>query len=106
MASMRTALTLALCLDASTAIAQNYPSGPLRMAAMLKQPVYFMAGIYLGGNRYRVHFELLEDFSTVGRAQREAAMQSLLDKYVAALERHCRAYPYNWFNFYDFWDES
>ncbi|WP_062789628.1 acyl-CoA synthetase [Aquitalea pelogenes] len=84
----------------------RFPSGPLRMAAMLKQPVYFMAGIYLGGNRYRVHFELLEDFSTVGRARREAAMQSLLDKYVAALERHCRAYPYNWFNFYDFWDES
>jgi hypothetical protein len=43
----------------------RFPSGPLRMAAMLKQPVYFMAGIYLGGNRYRVHFELLEDFSTV-----------------------------------------
>jgi predicted LPLAT superfamily acyltransferase len=84
----------------------RFPSGPLRMAAMLRHPVYFMAGIYLGGNRYRIHFELLEDFSTLGRSQREAAMQVLLDKYVAALERHCLAYPYNWFNFYDFWDES
>ncbi|WP_287879229.1 acyl-CoA synthetase [Aquitalea sp.] len=84
----------------------RFPSGPLRMAAMLRRPVYFMAGIYLGGNRYRIHFELLEDFSALGRSQREAAMQALLDKYVAALERHCLAYPYNWFNFYDFWDES
>lgn len=84
----------------------RFPSGPLRMAAMLRRPVYFMAGIYLGGNRYRVHFELLEDFSALGRSQREAAMHTLLDKYVAALQRHCQAYPYNWFNFYDFWDES
>ncbi|RQO68823.1 acyl-CoA synthetase [Aquitalea sp. FJL05] len=84
----------------------RFPSGPFRMAAMLRHPVYFMAGIYLGGNRYRVHFELLEDFSGVTRQQRAAASEALLDKYVAALERHCRAYPFNWFNFYDFWDES
>lgn len=84
----------------------RFPSGPFRMAAMLRHPVYFMAGIYLGGNRYRVHFELLEDFSTVSRQQRAAAGEALLDKYVAALERHCLAYPFNWFNFYDFWDES
>ena len=84
----------------------RFPSGPFRMAAMLKHPVYFMAGIYLGGHRYRVHFELLEDFSTVSRQQRASAIETLLDKYVAALERHCRAYPFNWFNFYDFWDES
>ncbi|MEQ6292147.1 acyl-CoA synthetase [Vogesella sp. GCM10023246] len=84
----------------------RFPGGPFRMAAMLKHPVYFMAGIYLGGNRYRVHFELLEDFSGSGRLKREQAAAALLDKYVAALERHCRAYPFNWFNFYDFWDES
>jgi len=84
----------------------RFPSGPFRMAAMLKHPVYFMAGIYLGGNRYRVHFELLEDFSASPRRGREQAMAELLDKYVAALARHCRAYPFNWFNFYDFWDEN
>jgi len=84
----------------------RFPSGPFRMAAMLRQPVYFMAGIYQGGNRYRVHFELLEDFSAAPRLRREQATAALLDKYVAALERHCRAYPFNWFNFYDFWDES
>lgn len=84
----------------------RFPIGPFRMAAMLKHPVFFMAGIYLGGNRYRVHFELLEDFSSAARQGREQQMAALLDKYVAALERHCRAYPFNWFNFYDFWDES
>lgn len=86
--------------------AARFPSGPFRMAAMLRQPVFFMAGIYLGGKRYRVHFELLDDFSDAGRLSREQRLAALLDSYVAALERHCRAYPYNWFNFYDFWDES
>lgn len=88
----------------------RFPSGPFRMAVMLRHPVYFMAGLYLGGNRYRVHFELLEDFSAPAardaRPAREQQIAALLDKYVAALEQHCRAYPFNWFNFYDFWDES
>jgi predicted LPLAT superfamily acyltransferase len=33
--------------------------GPWRMAAMLKRPVFLMAGLYLGGNRYQLHFEPL-----------------------------------------------
>jgi predicted LPLAT superfamily acyltransferase len=84
----------------------RFPSGPFRLATMMKHPVYFMTGRYLGGNRYELHFELLEDFAGPPAASRDAALEALLDKYVAALERHCRAAPYNWFNFYDFWEES
>ncbi|MFZ3128624.1 MAG: acyl-CoA synthetase [Rhodoferax sp.] len=82
----------------------NFPTGPLRMAAVLRHPVYFMTGLYRGGNRYDVHFELLADFSTVGSGGRDAAMREVLTRYVAALERHCKAAPYNWFNFYEFWE--
>jgi predicted LPLAT superfamily acyltransferase len=80
----------------------QFPSGPFRLAVMLKRPAYFMAGIYRGGNRYAVHFERLEDFS-VAAENRGAAVTALMQNYVAALERYCRAHPYNWFNFYDFW---
>ena len=52
----------------------RFPMGPWRMAAMLRRPVFFMSGVYLGGNRYELHFELLADFSTVDRGEREAAM--------------------------------
>lgn len=82
-----------------------FPTGPFRMAALLGYPVYFMTGIYLGGNRYRIHFELLSEGVPAGR-DRAQTVTTLLDRYVAALERHCRAHPYNWFNFYDFWKES
>lgn len=84
----------------------QFPSGPFRMAAMLKRPVYFMTALYLGGNRYDVHFELLTDFSDADSVGRDAATHTTLLKYVAAMERHCRQAPFNWFNFYDFWEPT
>jgi predicted LPLAT superfamily acyltransferase len=84
----------------------RFPSGPFRMAAMLGHPVYFMTGLYCGGNRYEVHFEPLADFAEVKRSERDEAIRETLKKYVTALERHCKASPYNWFNFFDFWESA
>ena len=80
-----------------------FPLGPFRMAAMLRRPVLFMTGLYLGGNRYRIHFSPLADFSRVDRADRAAAIDAAVDRYVALLDHHCRETPANWFNFFDFW---
>jgi predicted LPLAT superfamily acyltransferase len=82
----------------------RFPTGPFRMAAMLGHPVYFMTALYCGGNRYEVHFEPLADFAGVTRSERDAAVRETLKKYVATLERHCKASPYNWFNFFEFWE--
>jgi len=79
------------------------PSGPFRMAAMLRRPVLFMTGLYLGGNRYAIHFEPLADFSGVDRNQRDAAIGAAITRYASLLDRYCRKAPYNWFNFFDFW---
>lgn len=81
----------------------EFPLGPMRLAAMLKRPVLFMSGLYLGGNRYAIRFERLADFSDVERPGRDAAVQGAVAAYAACLERHCRAAPCNWFNFFDFW---
>ncbi|SDG44564.1 acyl-CoA synthetase [Paraburkholderia phenazinium] len=80
-----------------------FPLGPLHMAAMLRRPVIFMTGLYRGGNRYDIHFEKLADFSQVERGERSAQVQAALGQYVALLEKYCRAAPYNWFNYFDFW---
>ncbi len=82
------------------------PTGPFRAAAVLRRPVVLMLGLYLGANRYRVVFEPLADFTTVGRAARPAAVRAAIERYTQALERHCREQPYNWFNFYDFWAQT
>lgn len=80
----------------------RFPLGPMRMAAMLRCPALFMAGLYLGGNRYALHLEPLVDFGATPRPAAEAALAA----YVACLERYCRAAPFNWFNFYDFWADG
>ena len=84
----------------------NLPSGPFRMAALLRRPVVFMTGLYLGGNHYAIHFEPLADFSAVAREQRDAAMQVAITRYAALLDQYCRKAPYNWFNFFDFWQTA
>ena len=82
----------------------DWPDGPFRMAAVLRQPVLFMAGLYLGGNRYELRFEHLADFSEIqGAAEREAMIEQAMERYVYLLEQNCRYAPYNWFNFFDFW---
>ena len=84
----------------------RFPTGPFRLAVMLGHPVYFMTGLYLGGNRYRLHFEPLTPGGAVPRQEREAVMGAMVERYVALLERHCREAPYNWFNFFDFWEPA
>lgn len=81
----------------------EFPVGPFRMAAILRRPVLFMVGLYGGGNRYDIHFETLADFSTIPAGGREAAVQAAMVRYAQLLQSHCRASPYNWFNFFDFW---
>jgi len=79
------------------------PLGPFRMAAIMKRPVLFMTGLYRGGNRYDIHFEMLADFSVLAPRGRALAVAAAMARYAHLLERYCRAAPYNWFNFFDFW---
>jgi predicted LPLAT superfamily acyltransferase len=83
----------------------RFPLGPMRLAALLQRRVILMLGIYCGGNRYRVVFEELADFSGVGRKDRDGAIREAVGKYAGRLENYCRLYPYNWFNFFGFWGE-
>jgi predicted LPLAT superfamily acyltransferase len=84
----------------------RFPLGPMRIAAALRAPVVFICGLYQGGNRYHLVFEPLADFSAIDRSERAAAIDSAVRRYVELLERCCRSDPYNWYNFYDFWEEG
>jgi predicted LPLAT superfamily acyltransferase len=76
----------------------RFPVGPFRLAAILKRPVVFMVGVYRGGQRYDIHFEVLSDAGDT-----DQAIEARMRQYVARLEHYCRSAPYNWFNFYEFW---
>jgi predicted LPLAT superfamily acyltransferase len=83
-----------------------FPLGPWRLAAMLRRPVFFMTGLYLGGNRYQLHFVPLADFSDTLRSERDAAIAAAMQRYADCLTQFCRLAPYNWFNFFDFWQKK
>lgn len=81
----------------------EFPIAPFRLAAMLKKPVFLMVGLYRGGNRYDLYFEQLVNGEPVERKDRQRVIDSWQRRYVERLEHYCRLAPYNWFNFYDFW---
>jgi predicted LPLAT superfamily acyltransferase len=82
-----------------------FPLGPFRLAALLRRPLMLMICVYQGGNQYQAHFELLYDFSMPELNRKEAIAQAQ-EHYVKRLEYFCRRYPYNWFNFFDFWKSA
>ena len=81
------------------------PTGPMRAAAILRRSVIFMVGLYRGGNRYRVVFEPVADFSSTSPKTRDEAVRVAVERYAALLDKYCRSDPFNWFNFFDFWQE-
>lgn len=84
----------------------HLPLGPFRLAALLRQKIMFMTGLYLGGNRYSIHFHPIADFTHIERGQRDAAIKNAIQEYATLIDYYCRAAPYNWFNFFDFWQPT
>jgi predicted LPLAT superfamily acyltransferase len=81
----------------------RFPTGPIRLATVLRRPVALIFGLYLGGNRYEIHIERFAEPAQLGGRERGKTADQLLLRYVERLEHYCRLAPYNWFNFYDFW---
>ena len=75
------------------------PTGPHRLAALLRAPVMLAFGLRRGPRRYEVRFE---PFATPARADVPASVAA----YAARLEATCREAPDNWFNFFEFWGED
>lgn len=81
------------------------PQAPFLLASLLGCPVLFVVALRRGPQRYQVFTEQLAERVELPRAGREAALCELLTSYAARLEHHCLQAPYEWFNFYDYWEE-
>jgi predicted LPLAT superfamily acyltransferase len=82
----------------------TFPAGPVLLAAMMHCPVILFFGLYRGGNRYEIHFENFADGIILDRDRRAEEIQHWMQRYAERLEHYTRLAPYNWFNFYPFWD--
>jgi predicted LPLAT superfamily acyltransferase len=85
-----------------------FPMAPLAVAAALEAPVFLVFGLYEGRGRYRLVFEPLPAPGEIASTRREkrARLNQWVARYAQRLEYHARRYPYNWFNFYDFWNHK
>lgn len=84
----------------------NFPAGPALIASVAKVPVILFFGLYKGKGRYDIHFELLTEETSLKRQNRDVAVQTWMQKYCDRLEYFTKQSPYNWFNFYDFWNDT
>ncbi len=84
----------------------EFSAGPMLLAMTLKVPVVLVFGLYRGGNRYDLHFELLTDGIDVKRAEREQALNTWTCEYANCLADKVKDAPYNWFNFYAYWQND
>jgi predicted LPLAT superfamily acyltransferase len=80
------------------------PAGPILLAAMMHCPVILFFGLYLGGKCYEIYFEHFAGKVILNRDRRAEDIQIWMQRYAERLEHYTRVAPYNWFNFYPFWD--
>ena len=80
----------------------GFPRGPFELAALLGAPVMLFSSTWQGRMRYDVRVEALESDADTA-ASRDEAIDARVTRFARWLDARCRAAPYNWFNFYDFW---
>jgi predicted LPLAT superfamily acyltransferase len=80
------------------------PHGPFLLAGALKCPVLLMIGLRRDATTYEVFVEMLADEIVLPATDRVGALDALARHYASRLEHYCLRAPYQWFNFYEFWD--
>ena len=86
----------------------NFPEGAFSLAGILNAPVYFVFAIrkhdFNIRSPYEMHVVRAKTNLDSSRKERPVRLKMLLQEYTELLERLCKEHPYQWYNFYNFWD--
>jgi predicted LPLAT superfamily acyltransferase len=82
------------------------PEAPYLLAGLLGCPLFFMVALRQGTGHYQVFAEVLAERVELPRGEREKRIQELASAYAGRLEHYCCIAPYEWFNFFDYWQED
>ncbi|MCF6765866.1 acyltransferase [Thiotrichales bacterium 19S3-7] len=80
-----------------------FPEGAFILAYLLKSPTYMMLCMKKQHQRFEIIYEKLAEFVDLSRKNRKVNFSYYVQKYSDFLTNYCEQYPYQWFNFYDFW---
>ena len=80
-----------------------FPEGPWILASMLEAPVYSIFNMRESDGSYRAIFRELAKQVVLPRIGRREAIYNYVKCFAEILTEVIQQYPYQWFNFYDFW---
>ena len=88
-----------------------FPYGTFLIPALMKTSVYYMFGlrekISIFNPKYEAYIEKSKvDFINYKRNEREDKIKECCAEFAGKLEKFCKLYPYQWYNFFNFWDLS
>jgi predicted LPLAT superfamily acyltransferase len=84
----------------------RFPVGPFMLAAVSGAPLIATFSLRVGHLAYRFFANEPQRLSFTAGLSRDAQLRLWVEQYVGTLESLARQYPYQWFNFYDFWDAA
>lgn len=79
------------------------PVGAYVLAGVMHCPLVLLTCLHQGGG-YEIRFQLLAEEVKLPRAGRREALARYAQTYAQILQSRLRESPYDWFNFYAFWD--
>lgn len=83
-----------------------FPAGPYLVASLLQCPVFTLTCTRAAdGDGYEARITPFAERVVLPRSSREAALSGYAARFAGTLEAACRHSPYDWFNFYPFWDQ-
>ena len=85
----------------------KFPYGVFLIPALVKLPVYFMFGmrekLSIFNPKYNIHIEKSSVDFNCARSEREQNIIQCCEEFVEKLQKFCVMYPYQWYNFFNFW---
>jgi predicted LPLAT superfamily acyltransferase len=83
-----------------------FPVGPFMLAAISGVPLIATFSVQVAPASYRFFAKPPLQLAFTGGPSREEQLKAWVEPYVSELEAVVRQFPYQWFNFYDFWDSA
>jgi len=81
-----------------------FPTGPWHIASYFKVPVSYVFAVKTSRRHYRFSATPLRRIPSLSNPMKRAELVTgPIKDYVSELEKTIRAYPLQWYNYYDFW---
>jgi predicted LPLAT superfamily acyltransferase len=82
----------------------EFPLGPFTLAARFNVPILTAFAMKTGAKKYKVMTSMMNDGTAEETEETKPREEQLARQFAARLEEVMKAYPLQWFNFYEFWN--